>query len=103
MPFNPYCYSIPNVLLNQRYERLWDKIDQCIQRITQHRSKLPPWISSFTSDLMKRANIIRITANIKLSKLIKLKRFEKQIKKSAENDLPEFEKTILEGRKFSKI
>ena len=57
---------------------------------------------------MKRANTIRKKAKSKynpqitLSKLIKLKRLEKQIKESSDNDLVKFEKTILEFRTFSK-
>ena len=54
---------------------------------------------------MKRANTIRKRANILLSKLTKLKLFEKKIKESSENYLApaEFEKTVLEGRIFSKL
>ena len=41
--------------------------------------------------------------SVTLSKLIKLKRLDKEIKLESEKDLVEYEKSVFEGRTFSKI
>ncbi len=51
-PFQQYCYSNVNFLLHTWYEWLWSIIDKHVPKTTEHRSKLHPWISSQTSQLM---------------------------------------------------
>ena len=102
-PFQPYCYSNVDELLKQWYEWLWKKIKKLIPRITKHRSQLPPWISNVTSNLMNKLKTRKKRKSVTLSKLIKLKRLEKPIKFESEKDLAEYEKSIFEGRTFSKI
>ena len=38
-----------------------------------------------------------------LARLLKVKKLEKDVAKSAEDDLADYEKTVFEGRTFSKI
>ena len=102
-PFQPYCYSNVDELLKQWYEWLWKKIEKLIPRITKHRSQLPPWISNVTSNLRNKLKTRKKRKSVTLSKLIKLKRLEKPIKFESEKDLAEYEKSVFEGRTFSKI
>ena len=52
---------------------------------------------------MNKLKTLKKRKSVTLSKLIKLKRLEKQIKLESEKDLAEHEKSVFEGRKFSKI
>ena len=63
------------------------KIDKNCPRITKHRANLAPWISSFTTNLIKRLNTLKKQSKYILSKLINMKRLEKQIKQSSNNDI----------------
>ena len=63
----------------------------------------PLAISNVTSNLMNKLKTMKKRKSVTLSKLIKLKRLEKQIKLESEKDLAENEKSVFEGRTFSKI
>ena len=52
---------------------------------------------------MNKLNTMKKRKSVTLSKLIKLKRLEKQIKLESEKDVAENEKSVFEGRTFSKI
>ena len=52
---------------------------------------------------MNKLKTMKKRKSVTLRKLIKLKRFEKQIKLESEKDLAENEKSVFEGIKFSKI
>ena len=79
------------------------KNDENCPRITKHRTNLASWISSLTTNLIKRLNTLKKQTNCSLSKLIKFKRLENQIKQSAKNDLRDLEISVFEERNFSKI
>lgn len=102
-PFLPYCFSNVDEVLRQWYEWIWAIIEEFIPRVTEHRSSLPPWYSSTTSNLLKRLNTLKRNTNPTLSRIIKIKKLEKEISKCVEFDLLDFEKTVFEGRTFSKI
>ena len=53
-PFDTYCWSNVNVILNHWYNWLSSLIKKCIPKRTKHRSSLTPWISQLTSNLIKR-------------------------------------------------
>ena len=57
-PFQPYCFSNVNELL-----RLWcDRINEVyenVPRVTQHRSTLPPWVTSPTSHEIKKLKTLK--------------------------------------------
>ena len=58
-PFSPYCYSSVNEIVRQWYDWLWEKIDKFVPRVTEHRKKLPPWITNPTSHLIKKLETIK--------------------------------------------
>ena len=102
--FSPYCYSQVNCLLYQWYNWIKEKIERLVPRVTKHRASLKPWISRETSHKIKKLNSLKrklVTPN--LSQLLKIKKFEKEIIKSADNDLKIFEAKIFQTRCFSHI
>ena len=103
-PFSPYCYSNVNFLVYQWYNWIKEKIERLVPRVTKHRASLKPWISRETSHKIKMLNSLKIkllTPN--LSQLLNIKRFEKEIEMSADNDLKIFEAKIFQTRCFSHI
>ena len=103
-PFSPNCYSNVNCLLYQWYNWINEKIERLVPRVTKHRASLKPWISRETSHKIKKLNSLKrklVTPN--LSKLLKIKKFEKEIKMSAVNDLKIIEAKNFQTRCFSHI
>ena len=97
-PFIPYCYSNVNEIIRQWYEWLWEKIEKFVPRITEHRSRLQPWITPATSHLIKKLQTMKRKPKQGLERLLKIKKLEKDIQRFSEDDLAEYEKTVLEGR-----
>ena len=79
-PFLPFCYSNVDELFFQCHKRLWEKIDKNCPRLTNHQAILAPWISIFTSNIIKRLNTHKKQSKCSQSKMIEMKRLEKQIK-----------------------
>ena len=79
------------------------KIEKFVPRITEHRSRLQPWIPPATSHLIKKLQTMKRKPKQGLESLLKIKKLEKDIQKFSEEDIAEYEKTVLEGRTFSKI
>ena len=103
-PFNPYCFSNLDFLVKKWYEWIFSLIDHFIPKVTRHRSTLPPWVSSRTSHLMKKlATKKKQWVSPVLSKLLKLKKMERQIKEATNEDLKMFETEIFQSRQFSNI
>ena len=96
-PFNPYCFRNVDHLVNQWYDWLWEKIDKFVPRVTQHRSNLQPWISRTTSHLMQKLKTLKRKGERGLARFLKVKKLEKDVAKSAEDDLADYEKTIFEA------
>ena len=103
VPFIPYCYSNLNEIIRQWYEWLWEKIEKFVPRITEHRSRLQPWITPATSHLIKKLQTMKRKPKQGLKRLLKITKLENDIQRFSEDDLAEYEKTVLEGRTFSKI
>ena len=102
--FNPYCFSNVDELVNQWYNWFWKLIERFIPRVTQHRAALPPWYSSYTSNIVKRFNTMKRAKKHKsLENTKKIKKLEKLIKSRAKDDLKDYETTVFEVRTFSKI
>ena len=86
------------------YNWIKEKIERLVPRVTKHIASLNSWISRETSHKIKKLNSLKrklVTPN--LSQLLKIKNFEKEIKKSADNDLKIFEAKIFQTRCFSHI
>ena len=79
------------------------EIETIVPRITKHRATLPPWISSWTSHLIKGLETITAKRTQTLATILKRKKLEGRVSKAMENDLIEFENSIFEERVFSRI
>ena len=53
-PFDPYCYSNVNVLVQEWYKWINKILEANIPKITRHRASLPPWIPPSKSHLIKK-------------------------------------------------
>ena len=92
--FLTFCYSIVVQLLLQWYKCLWGKIYNNFLRIIKHQANLALWISSFTSNLIKRLKTLKKQIEWLLSKLNKLKKLDKLIKQSSNNDFLKRERFV---------
>ena len=104
-PFTGNCRSNINVLLEEWYKWLDHLLKQCVPYKTQHRSSLPPWISSSTSHLMKQLKTISRKYDRKPteSMLCKLKTIESQIKIAGASDQSAYEEKLAEGRSTKRL
>ena len=105
-PFNPYCYSNTNVLLELWYSWIRNIREDTLPKVTKHRSELPPWVTSPTSHKMKKLETLKRkrktgVPNVKLE--LKIKRLSKEIHSDVEADLTQFEEDVFRTREFSKI
>ena len=102
-PFSPYCYSSVNKIVKQWYDWLWEKIDKFVPRVTENKMKLPPWITSLASHLIKKLESIKKKPIQDLKRLLKIKRMEKEILEASEKDLSQVETKVFKTRAFSQI
>ena len=58
-PFEPYCYSDINVMVELWYEWIFSLIKECTPIRSQHRRCLPPWVPSATSNRLNRLKTLR--------------------------------------------
>ena len=89
-----------NEIIRQWYEWMWEKIEKFVPRITEHRSRLQPWITPATN---KKLQTMKRKPKQGLERLLKIKKLENDMQRFSEDDLAEYEKTVLEGKTFSKI
>ena len=103
-PFQPYCYSNVNVLIQTWYSWLNETMDENLEKVTAHRASQAPWISKHTSHLK---NILQTKKRVKkkfsVAHSIKIKKLEKEIEASCQEDLRIYEETVFETRYFSRI
>ena len=103
--FRPYCFSNIDVLLDSWYNWIDAIHTNSIQRKTEHRTNLPPWITSRTS------RILRIVKSLERKQLMRFdaKRFSKisQLTAAAlelsKEDLSLFENSVFSSWVFDKI
>ena len=55
-PFQPYCYSIIDHLINSWYLWLYIALEKHMKKQTKHRMNLALWITPETSNIIKRLN-----------------------------------------------
>ena len=103
-PFQPYCYSNVNVLIQTWYSWLNKTMDENLDKVTGHRASQAPWISKHQSHLK---NILQTKKRAKkkfsVAHSTKIKRLEKEIEASCQEDLRIYEETVFETRYFSRI
>ena len=102
--FKPFCFSNVDALLNQWYTCIRHHINNHIPKVMKHRAALPPWASKETSHMIMQLNTKKKAwKNLNPSRLLKLKKLEKQILKQLDIDLDIFEDKIFSSRRFSSI
>ena len=55
-PFEHICYTNITKMYNELHQYLDKAIEMNVPRRSRPRQRLPPWISNFTSNLMKKLN-----------------------------------------------
>ena len=106
-PFQPYCYSNIDVLLQTWYSWFHDIMEDNLKKVTTHRMYQASWITNKTSRLQ---NLLKTKTkkkkkknNFNVSQALKIKKLEKQVSKSIEDDLKLYEAKIFEICYFSHI
>ena len=104
-PFQPFCFSNVEVLIESWYKWLYDIFERNVPRKTKHRRSLPPWASPSASHLIRSCKAMRrnLRKRRSLAKTIKLKKIEKTLKQQPSEEQRAFETKIFSGRKFSEI
>ena len=105
-PFQPYCYSNVDYLVNLWYEWEGEKVDANVPGVTWHCAALHTRILLFTSSRIKLLNTMKRENNPNLTSNFKKKKLEKQIYKEMENHLRKLENQFLRAElsaKFSDI
>ena len=69
-PFDTYCWSNPNVIVQHWYKWLLDLLSSTIPKRTKHRTSLLPWISQSTSHMIKCLNTARKKHNESHTKVV---------------------------------
>ena len=79
-------------------------MDENLEKVTAHRASQAPWISKHTSHLKDILHTKkRAKKKSSVAHSIKIKRLEKEIEASSQEDLRNYEETVFETRYFSRI
>ena len=104
-PFQPHCYSNVDVLLQTWYSWFHGIMEDDLKKVTKHRKSQSPWITSKTShlqNLLKTKKKKKNTFNV--SQALKIKKLEKQVSESIEDDLKLNEAKVFEiGYSFGTV
>ena len=99
-PFNSYCWSNPNCIVENWYLWLNVFLNETIPKRTQHRAFLSPWISQSTSHLIECLNTARRRYKDMHTKVLKLK---SRLEKCCGNDKIEYEQNLAAERSTGKL
>ena len=58
-PFNPYCFSNPDQIVEKWYEWLYEALKDLVPRKTKHRRELAPWVTPESSNLIKKLKTLQ--------------------------------------------
>ena len=104
-PFTPYCYSNVDEQLKQWYDWIFQKIEKLVQKRTDHRSSLPPWVQPPTSHKPKQLNTLKLKAkrhpNHQTS--AKIEQLQLEVNSMLFDDKDLFEEETFATRIFSAI
>ena len=104
-PFNPRCFTNVDIATKEWYTYINDIIAKFVPLRTSHRQSLPPWITSTTSDLIKKIT----TQKPKLTKYYSkccastLKEMEQELTICIEKDSCEYFNKLCETRDTQRI
>ena len=84
-PFQPYCFSDVNVVVEFWYEWLYKLMSSTFPKKTKHCMKLAPWVSNQSSNLIKVKYTLEKTSHQTRSKA-KLEKVSEDLKVNLEED-----------------
>ena len=99
-PFVHNCWSNPDVLAYYWKEWFWEAISNVIPMRTKHRSNLNPWVSTKSSNLIKKIASLERCFKPSVSKLLRLK---SDLNYQLEQDLAVYQKNMAEARSADKL
>ena len=99
-PFNSYCWSNPNCIVENWYLWLNVFLNEIIPKKKQHRASLPSWISQSTTHLIKCLKTARKRYKDMHPKVLKLK---SMLGKCCGNDKIEYEQNLAAERSTGKL
>ena len=104
-PFQPYCYSNIDHLINSWYLWLYIALEKHMKKQTKHRMNLAPWITPETSNIIKRLNTAskKVAFKSTHSNNRNLERLKNLVDHLSELDQKNFEESTFKGRNFSKL
>ena len=100
-PFLPKCCSNCDQKLEEWYAWISEKLDSTTPRRTQHRRKLPPWITPGTSNLMNRLFIVKKVYEKHPNSISKRYRYElknNEIDNALAEDLVAYQEKLLASK-----
>ena len=104
-PFEPICYTDINNMCEEYYQYIDKALEIFVPRRTRHRQSLPPWISSFTSHLMKKLKTQKQQLQRKPTsyRQQQVARLEDLLIRSSEQDRIDYQEQLFETRKTDTI
>ena len=101
----PYCFSNIDVLFQTWYSWFQGIVEDNLKNVTKHRMSHPAWITSKRSHLHNLLKTVKKNKKntFNVSQALKIKKLEKQVSKSLEDDLNLYEAKAFETRYFSHI
>ena len=94
------CWSNPDVLAYYWKEWFWEAISRVVPKRTKHRSNLNPWVSTNSSNLIKKIATLERCIKPPVSKLLRLK---SQLNCQLEQDLTLYQRNLAESRSADKL
>ena len=99
-PFPPICHTNVNTMCEELYQYVDKVVETYVPRRTRHRQGLPPWISAFTSNLMKKLKtqkrlLERKPTSYRKAAVMKL---ENLVTESAEADRKDYQEYLMSTR-----
>ena len=99
-PFQLICHTNVNKMCEEFYQYVDKVVEIYVLRRTRHRQSLPPWISAFTSNLMKKLKtqkrlLERKPTSYRKAAVMKL---ENLVTESAEADGKDYQANLMSTR-----
>ena len=99
-PFQLICHTNVNKMCEDFYQYVDKVVETYVPRRTRHRQSLPPWISAFTSNLMKKLKTQKRLLERKPTSYRKaaVMRLENLVTESAEADRKDYQENLMSTR-----
>ena len=104
-PFNPYCFSNPDQMVEKWYEWLYEVLEDLVPRKTKHRRELAPWVLPESSNLIKKLQTLQRKQETRPTNENerKIEKVQTNLMTSLQKDQHSYETQLFQSGRFSEI